>query len=150
MSDLLPRIAFSLISAGVVLSLSVIKKSALANAEKKTQSNIAEFLDWMETEVDHIPRSHIGEHSTAMSPGGDSEVAGGENTLYRALAAVGLVPTSPRQARVVRSVSARRSNPAAVHPATDNDDMADDVVRVQRVSEAEEVERYFSAFAHHQ
>jgi hypothetical protein len=66
----------------------------------------------------------------------------GENILFRALASLGMAPTSPRQARPQR-IKITESE----HPASGNEEIADDVVRVQRVSEEEEAERYFSAFS---
>jgi len=88
--------------------------------------------------MDEKPRCDKEESHNFIS--GDST---GENTLFRALASLGLAPTSPRQARSSRSKSTANHS----HPASGNDEIADDVVRVERVSEEEEAERYFSSFS---
>ena len=116
------------------------KKSRYISTTKTSSGDISEFLDWMDSS-DKVSQTTQPEDEHVNS------VGKGENMIYRGLASLGLVPTSPRQARNVRDATIRKQNVA--HPATGNDEMADEVVRVQRISEEEEVERYFSAFSYY-
>ncbi len=95
---------------------------------------MTDFLDWIED----IPDSPINYNRAK-----DAHTPTGDHTTFRGLAAVGLAATAPREARhkPPKIVSGTH------HPASGNDEIADDVVRVERVSEEEEAERYFSAFS---
>lgn len=70
-----------------------------------------------------------------------------EHGFYRALASLGLAATSPKHARASRDTSSRKFTEGNAHPASGNEELADDVVRLKRVSEEEEMERYFSGFS---
>ena len=120
-------------SSVVLLGLWKYRRGLGPNGDQPS-NDMSEFLDWIED----IPVSpvHGSTRNCLDTPTGD-------NVTLRGLAALGLAPTAPREARNVRP---RTSNPAE-HPASGNDDIADDVVRVQRISEEEEAERYFSAFS---
>lgn len=138
----LEKVSFAVASVGVVISLAILKR-------KKTRmtagpSDLNDFLDWMDADSDIPDASERGFLSPIEGP--NSPVAAGDNVMFRSLAAVGLASTTPAQARKPRTDKTPNS---CEHPATGNEEIADDVVRVQRVSEAEEAERYFSAFSYY-
>ena len=129
----------SLCFSGVTLSFILILNLRKVQNRQRARSppkldDMSEFLDWIED----IPASPVSRETkkTSNTPEGDT-------ALIRGLAAVGLAATAPRDARNIRS----KSPQAVEHPASGNDELADDVVRVTRVSEEEEAERYFSAFS---
>lgn len=100
----------------------------------QAQSSL-DSLDWLTVDVGSTPIPP----PTPISPDG-------VHSLVRSLASLGMYPTSPRQSR--RSSRVGRSNVGDhVHPATDNEDIADEVVHIRRISPDEEVEQYFSSFS---
>jgi len=135
----LEKVSFAVAALGVVLSLGIAKRRR--TKEVASKSDLMDFLDWVDAESEIHEGSELG----FLTPDEGSPVHASDNALHRSLAAVGLAATSPRQARAPKATSSTR---APVHPASGNDELADDVVRVKRVSEAEEAERYFSAFSY--
>jgi hypothetical protein len=134
----LEKVSFAVAALGVVLSLGIAKRRR--TKEVASKSDLMDFLDWVDAESEIHEGSELG----FLTPDEGSPVHASDNALHRSLAAVGLAATSPRQARPKATSSTR----APVHPASGNDELADDVVRVKRVSEAEEAKRYFSAFSY--
>ena len=129
-------LCFSVVALSAILSLNFAKRRTKQHPRTPPKlGDMSEFLDWIED----IPASPISRESNETP----TDTPSGDNTLFRGLAAVGLAPTAPRDARNVRSKSPK----GVEHPASGNEELADDVVRVRRVSEEEEAERYFSSFS---
>jgi hypothetical protein len=137
------RIPFAVLGISAVAALYWLNSRHNRRNKRGPTSEIQGFLDWVEAESDIFCRPESQLNTT------DTESLS-DNVLHRALASLGLAATSPRQARTVRDPSVRISRVTEVHPATGNEEIADDVVRVVRVSEAEEEERYFSSFPYNQ
>ena len=135
------RIRFAALGISFVGMIFYYKRKACRREVEADRDGLSEFLDWME------PESYVSNSSSSASINHDSKPVS-DNILYRSLASLGLAPTAPREARIVRDPSVRNSRISDVHPATGNDDVADDVVRIVRVSEAEEADRYFAAFSY--
>ena len=129
-------LTFSLVSLSSVFMLHYLKRRSLFSDRSKTPEPIEEFLDWLDPAAG-VPRGNMLQPAPT-----DAAADEGEHSIFRGLASVGLAPTSPRQARVPR-----KGAQTPEHPATGNDDVADEVVHLRRVSEEEEAERYFSAFS---
>jgi len=128
-------VCFSGVALTVILSIHIRKRRRNTMATtSRINGDMSDFLDWIED----IPASPISRGSEQRP-----DTPSGDNTLFRGLAAVGLAPTAPRDARNVRAKTPQIQE----HPASGNDEIADDVVRVARVSEEEEAQRYFSAFS---
>lgn len=110
----------------------------------KLRARITHSADSVNSHWDWIADDTRAE--TQRTPSSEKSVADeiSENDLHRSLAGLGMAATSARQARVPKSTQGRGSVP---HPATGNDEVADDVIRIQRVSEEEEATRYFAAFS---
>jgi hypothetical protein len=128
-------ITFSVLGVSTIVGLYLTKRARYhIDLGSSSSADMSEFLDWIEDipgspvniNCEQYPHTPIGDHTT-----------------FRALAAVGLAATAPRDARQ-RPPKGGSNIP---HPASGNDDIADEVVRVERVSEEEEAERYFSAFS---
>jgi hypothetical protein len=138
----LEKVSFTIASLGLVLSLGIAKR--VRRKKSSSAADLREFLDWVDVNGDLPDGSENGFLTPREEPTSPSTAT--DNVLYRSLASVGLVPTSPRQSRGPRQLKSDRVSP---HPASGNDEIADDVVRVQRVSEEEEAERYFSSFSYY-
>lgn len=139
----LEKVSFAVASIGLVVSLAILKRKKTRRTS--SSSDLNDFLDWMDADSDIPDASERGFLSPMEGP--SSPVAESDNLVFRSLASVGLAPTTPAQARNPRTDKSLRV--VSPHPATGNEEIADDVVRVQRVSEAEEAERYFSAFSYY-
>jgi hypothetical protein len=140
----LENVSFTVASLGLVISLAIFKRKKT----KKTAScnDLSDFLDWIDAESELGGESERGFLSPIEGP--NSPVASafsGDHTLFRSLASVGLAPTAPAQARNPKTD--KLSKGSVAHPATGNEEIADDVVKLERISEAEESDRYFSAFS---
>ena len=135
----LEKVSFAVAALGVVVSLGIAKRRKIK--KPSSASDLLDFLDWVDAESEIPEESDIG----FLTPDEGSPTNSSDNVIRRSLASVGLAATSPRQARAPKVNKSARS---PVHPASGNEELADDVVRVQRVSEEEEAERYFSAFSY--
>ncbi len=129
------RSNITLTISGICMGLIIILHRLKSNRDSAKKS-VSSDLDWISDET--IP---------SKSPMPLSELSVAEevsnNELHRGLAVLGMVATCPREARLAKDPQRRGSIP---HPATGNEEVADDVIRIQRVSEEEEMARYFSAF----
>jgi hypothetical protein len=133
----LEKLSFAVAAVGVVLSLGIAKRRRVKKVPQN--SDLSDFLDWVDADSDLHDGSDLG----FLTPDEDakSPLNGSDISLHRSLASVGLAATPPLHAR------APRVEKTSIHPASGNDELADDVVRLKRISEAEEAERYFSAFS---
>jgi hypothetical protein len=120
------------------------RRDASSVGGARDPSNLQDFMDWMTDDVDRKPATEFVSVEDIPT---DLESS---NVLRRGLALLGLAATSPRQARTVRDPELRRLSPEKYHPATGNEEIADEVVHLRRVSEEEEAERYFAAFSYNQ
>ena len=138
-------LCFSLFGIAVTVAIAYLRRRD-ASSLKATRdpSNLQDFMDWMTDDADRKAATKLV--SVEDTPT-DFESS---NLLRRGLASLGLAPTSPRQARTVRDPELRKLSPEKYHPATGNEEIADEVVHLRRVSEEEEAERYFAAFSYNQ
>ena len=135
----LEKASFAIASLGLVLSLGIAKRVRIVNSGP----SLKEYLDWIDDDEELQDDSENGFLTPKEGPSSPSATQ--DNLLFRSLASVGLAPTSAKQARGPKQA---KSESSTSHPATGNDEIADDVVRLQRVSEEEEAERYFSPFSY--
>ena len=139
------RLSFTLASVSLVLVLNILKRKR-SKSRFAFRDDLQEYMDWVDAcEPKDALSDAISRRASFYSFLSAEEE--NEHVLFRALASLGLAPTSPKQARVVRVRELNKSLEMSAHPATDNDELADDVVRLKRVSEEEEIERYFSPFS---
>jgi hypothetical protein len=125
------------VAAGCLCAVMVLgwtRRTRKPAPKVEKSAEIREFLDWVSEEEVLSDATPVGNGAARLSPS--------HNDITRGLASLGMSATSPRHAR-----SARDSRGVAAHPATENEEIADEVVRIQRVSEEEESERYFAAFS---
>lgn len=139
------RLAFTLASVSLVLVLSILKRNRL-KARFALRNDLQDYMDWVDAADPKDALSDGISRRTSFESFLSAEEEN-EHFLFRALASLGMAPTSPKQARVVRSRELNKSLENSAHPATNNDELADDVVRLKRVSEEEEAERYFAPFS---
>ena len=136
------RVSFGLVSFSAVIVLNILKRRKNRRKVKYNQ-DLKEYLDWIEaSNTDVSGTDEISRRASLDSFVSAEEDSG--NVIFRALASLGMAPTSPKQGRVSRD---RTSERPYEHPATGNDEMADEVVRLKRISQEEEIERYFSGFS---
>ena len=131
-------VPFSVVSLALIVGLNILKRRTASESSQQKAADLNEFLDWIDPQVESTTNNAT--KPTALEAEADSNA---EHSLFRGLAALGMAPTSPRQARPSR----KSLNAIPEHPATGNDEFADETVHLKRVSEEEEAERYFSAFS---
>ena len=115
----MPRIPDNvlLFSLGASVLIASIRYFATKTRTVHCVTDTHKFLDWL---ADDTP--------VLDSPQDVSDSAThGEHSLVRGMAALGMIATSPRSTRMVKSVSSLSD-----HPATENDELADEVVHLKR------------------
>ena len=126
-------LTFSTVSLGIV---GLIARAGLSARCPDGVAPVGNDLDWIREEP-------VLETRAEQDSSSDIEISL-SNRLTRGLASLGLLATSPRRAPAVKGSEDEN------HPATQNDDIADEVVHMKRVSPQEEEERYFAAFSQYQ